>query len=251
MTGSIVAPAQLIARTGRYRIFPIIGSVLMVLALVPVRADRRRHPAVAGHADHGADGPRPRRQHAADDHWPCRTPSRRGRSAWPPQSVTFFRSMGGTLGTAVFLSVLFNGCPARSAAPCDGRAPRPIRRWPQPLQSRPAATATAADLNDTSFIKQLPDVLAHPFKVGFSDGIDRGLPDGPAVMVIGLFVVLFLPEIPLSDKSGIQAPAPEAGEDPAPRSPRTSRPTSRSSRSALRHRRRLAPPSGTAEDPRR
>ena len=46
MAGSIVS-GQLIARTGRYRIFPIIGSSLMVIALVPVRADRRGHPALA------------------------------------------------------------------------------------------------------------------------------------------------------------------------------------------------------------
>ena len=67
MAGSILS-GQLIARTGRYRIFPIIGSTLMAAALGAVRDDRRGHPALADHADHGADGPRPGRQHAADDH---------------------------------------------------------------------------------------------------------------------------------------------------------------------------------------
>ena len=37
MAGSILA-GQLIARTGRYRIFPIIGSSLMVRRARPVRA---------------------------------------------------------------------------------------------------------------------------------------------------------------------------------------------------------------------
>ena len=55
MAGSIIS-GQLIARTGRYRIFPIIGTALMVVALLPVLADRRGHPAVEDHADHGVMG---------------------------------------------------------------------------------------------------------------------------------------------------------------------------------------------------
>ncbi len=52
MTGSIIS-GQAIARTGRYRIFPIVGSVLMLASLRALLPDRGRHPDLQGHADHG------------------------------------------------------------------------------------------------------------------------------------------------------------------------------------------------------
>jgi hypothetical protein len=54
------------------------------------------------------------------------------------------------------------------------------------------------------------DVVAHPFKVGFSDGIQVVFLMALAVMVIGLIVVLFLPEIPLSMRSAQQQRADDA-----------------------------------------
>jgi hypothetical protein len=107
-------------------------------------------------------------------------------------SVTFFRSMGGTLGTAIFLSVLFNVLPDRinSAYRSAG------------VQLPPGAGG--GDLSDTSFVNRLPDAIAHPFKVGFSDGIQMVYLLALAVMLIGLVVVFFLPEIPLSMRSAQQ-----------------------------------------------
>ena len=43
MAGSIVS-GQIISRTGRYRIFPIIGTALLVIALLLLHYDRRGHP---------------------------------------------------------------------------------------------------------------------------------------------------------------------------------------------------------------
>jgi hypothetical protein len=78
-----------------------------------------------------------------------------------------------------------------------------------------AATLQAAgqgnsDLNDTSFISRLAPVIAHPFKVGFSDSMSVVFLMGAAIMVIGFIVVLLLPEIPLADRSAAQARAAEA-----------------------------------------
>jgi hypothetical protein len=78
-----------------------------------------------------------------------------------------------------------------------------------------AATLQAAgqgntDLNDTSFISRLAPVIAHPFKVGFSDSMSVVFLIGAAIMVIGFVVVLLLPEIPLADRSASQARAAEA-----------------------------------------
>ena len=100
-------------------------------------------------------------------------------------SVTFFRSMGGTLGAAVFLSVLFAILPdkirtAFTAAAVDARSSRPAARGPP----RPGPGAAAGRsrrrrrrCNDTSFINRLADALSHPFKVGFSESMSDRLPD--------------------------------------------------------------------------
>jgi hypothetical protein len=150
---------------------------------------------------------------------------------------------------AVFLSILFTRLPTdignavRTAAAGDPRVA-------QALQSGQLQTG---DLSDTSFIQELPDYLAQPFKVGFSDSIDLVFLIAACVVAIGFFVFLFLPQLALSDKSGIQAIQDEAGDgsgpgtavtpdvpaDQATQSVGASAPTS------------VAPPSGTAEDPRR
>ena len=44
-----------------------------------------------------------------------------------------------------------------------------------------------------------------PFKVGFSDSIDAVFLIAACVVVVGFFVFLFLPQLTLSTKSGIQA----------------------------------------------
>ncbi len=61
------------------------------------------------------------------------------------------------------------------------------------------------DLSDTSFIQELPDYLALPFKTGFSDSIDLVFLIAAGAVAVGFVVFLFLPQLALSDKSGIQA----------------------------------------------
>jgi hypothetical protein len=123
-------------------------------------------------------------------------------------SVTFFRSMGGTLGTAIFLSVLFNVVggkissayqKAQSTAAFKGA----IAADPSQLRTLQQAQGGSA-LNDTSFLEKLSAVVSHPFKVGFSDGIQVVFILAAAVMLVGLIVVFFLPEIPLSKRSAQQ-----------------------------------------------
>ncbi|MEV4345726.1 MDR family MFS transporter [Actinoplanes sp. NPDC049596] len=207
MSGSIIS-GQLIARTGRYRIFPIIGSTLMVAAL-------------ALFATIGADTPLWRTMlimvlmglGLGGNMQPMITAVQNAVSpreiGVATSSVTFFRSMGGTLGTAIFLSVLFNVLPGKISDAFT--AARSTPEFQQALQADPAqaqtlqqATAGGGDLSDTSFLNKLSDVIAHPFKEGFSDGIQVVFLLALAVMVIGLIVVFFLPEIPLSMRSAQQ-----------------------------------------------
>ncbi len=167
-------------------------------------------------------------------------------------SVTFFRQMGGTIGVAAFLSILFTRLPTdireayASAAATDPRIA-------QALQS--GQLAGGGDLSDTSFVQELPSYLALPFKVGFSNTIDLVFLVAAGVVAIGFFVLIFLPQVALSDKSGIQARqegegttdgdgpgtavTPDVEADQVTQSVGASAPTS------------TPPPSGTPEDPRR
>jgi EmrB/QacA subfamily drug resistance transporter len=208
MAGSIVS-GQLIARTGRYRIFPIIGSILMTASL-------------ALFATIGADTPLWQTMlfmmlmglGLGGNMQPMITAVQNAVSpreiGVATSSVTFFRSMGGTLGTAVFLSVLFNVLPSKIAGAFTKAQDTP--EFQQAVQAHPdqakllqqVGGGGSGDLSDTSWLNKLSDALAHPFKVGFSDSIQVVFLMALGFMLIGLIVVFFLPEIPLAQRSAQQ-----------------------------------------------
>ncbi|WP_299952570.1 MDR family MFS transporter [uncultured Modestobacter sp.] len=217
MVGSVIA-GQVIARTSVYKPFPLVGVVFIVTALVSlsfiVGADTsiwamfpfmllmglglgfNFQPVIL--AVQNAVSPR--------------------EIGVATSSVTFFRQMGGTLGTAVFLSVLFTRLPTDIGSAVSDAAAADPQLAPQ-LQ---AAAGNASDLSDTSFIQELPSAVALPFKTGFSDSIDLVFLIAAAVVAVGFFVLLFLPQLALRTQSGIQAqqagegrPTDPAADDPA------------------------------------
>ncbi len=213
MAGSIVS-GQLIARTGRYRIFPIVGSVLMLVALglfslVTADTPLWRIMLVMLLMGLGLGG---NMQPVITAVQNAVSPREIGVAT---STVTFFRQMGGTLGTAVFLSVLFTTLPdkidgAFRAARGTPEFQAALRADPQQAQALQQQAAGGGALDDTSFISRLPDALAHPFKVGFADSMSTVFLIAMSVMVLGLIVVLFLPELPLQNRSAAQARADEA-----------------------------------------
>jgi type II secretory pathway pseudopilin PulG len=218
MAGSVIS-GQTISRTGRYRIFPIIGTALMVVGLflfsligadTPLWQTALIMPIVGLGLGGNMQPIILATQNAV-------SPREIGVAT---SSVTFFRQMGGTLGTAVFLSVLLTNLPGKIADAFRGVQGTP--QFSAALAAHPdqAATLQAAgqgntDLNDTSFISRLDPIIAHPFKVGFSDSMSIVFLMGAAIMLVGLIVVLLLPEIPLADRSASQARAAEASENAA------------------------------------
>jgi EmrB/QacA subfamily drug resistance transporter len=217
MAGSIIS-GQTIARTGRYRIFPIVGGVFMLAALLlfsRIGADTPlwRTMLVMGLMGLGLGGNMQPMIVAVQN---AASPREIGVST---SSVTFFRSMGGTLGAAVFLSILFNALPNKIATAFGAASATPAfqeaaRAHPdQALGLRQALTGGgSASLNDTSFINKFSDVLTHPFKVGFSEAMSQVFLIASAIMVVGLIVVLLLPELPLRQQSGATARAAEDAE---------------------------------------
>ncbi len=212
MAGSVLC-GQLIARTGRYRIFPIVGSALMLVALllfIQVGADTPfwRTALVMVLMGLGLGGNMQPMILAVQN---AAGPREIGVAT---SAVTFFRSMGGTLGAAVFLSVLFGVLPNKikdaftaASSTADFRAAAAAH--PEQLQAVRDAASGGGSLNDTSFVSTLTDALAHPFKVGFSDSMSLVFMITAAIMVVGLVVVFFLPELPLRSVSAAHQRAQE------------------------------------------
>ncbi|SDT68622.1 MDR family MFS transporter [Actinoplanes derwentensis] len=212
MTGSIVS-GQLISRTGRYRIFPIVGSVFMVSALFLfslVGADTPLWRVMLVMVLMGL-GLGSNMQPMITAVQNAVSPRQIGTATG---AVTFFRSMGGTLGTAIFLSVLFNVLPGNIEKAYSSAQQTP--EFQQALAADPAqaevlkTAMSGAGLTDTSFLGKLADAVSHPFKVGFADSVHVVYLIAFFIMIIGLIVVFFLPEIPLSQRSAQQARAEDA-----------------------------------------
>jgi len=246
MTGAMGSGIA-ISKTGKYKIYPLVGIVFIVAALVSmsfiVDADTSVWTLAPFMVLLGLG--------LGFNFQPVilavQNAVRPNEMGVATSSVTFFRQMGGTIGVAAFLSILFTTLPGKiSDALTSAAATDP--RVAQALQS--GQLKGGGSLSDTSFIQKLPEFLATPFKEGFSDSIGVVFLVAAAVVAIGFFVMLFLPEVPLRNQSGIQAQqsgageitgtavAPEIEADQSAQAVGASAPTS------------TPPPSGTPEDPR-
>jgi EmrB/QacA subfamily drug resistance transporter len=221
MAGSVIA-GQTVARTGKYKLFPLIGILFIVASLVSMSL------IVSGTTSWGTLVPfmlllglglgfnfQPvilAVQNAV-------SPREIGVAT---SSVTFFRQMGGTIGTAAFLSILFTILPnkisaAYNAARSTAAFQSAAAAHPEQLKTLSGVSGgSSSSLGDTSFVQQLDAALAAPFKTGFADSIDVVFLVAACVVAVGFFVMLFLPQLPLRTMSGIQAAQEGNGEAAAP-----------------------------------
>jgi EmrB/QacA subfamily drug resistance transporter len=221
MIGAIIS-GQMISRTGRYKIFPVVGSLLCVIALVLMSFIGADTPlwqtdlygALFGVGIGNIMQPITL---ATQNAMPARD------IGVATSSATFFRQMGGTLGVAIFLSVLFSTAGGNIAHAYKNAAKSASF---QSLTTDPNVTSAAANkpllsilqgqklssssLNDTAFLKHADKNLAHPFFVGFSNSMDVIFLLAAAVMLIGFFLLLRVEEVPLRTMSGIQAQQADA-----------------------------------------
>jgi EmrB/QacA subfamily drug resistance transporter len=231
MSASIVS-GQVTSRTGRYKFLPIVGTALMVVALLlfAVRVDwdtplreTMIYMLVLG-LGLGC----------------CmQTLVLAMQNAVPPQdmgvasaSSTFFRQMGGTAGTAVFTTLLFTHVPGKiaDAFTSAGRTASfqaalrdpavradPANRPVLDMVRGHGSSGATQVLSDSSFIQKLDPRLAVPFKMGFADSMHVVFLTAAAVLVLGFLLALFIKEVPLRQVSGLQARAAEEGAAaPAP-----------------------------------
>jgi predicted MFS family arabinose efflux permease len=234
MSGSIIS-GQLISKTGRYRHFPIIGCGLLVISLF-------------GFHYIGADTPLWQTMimmlfFGLGLGFNMQPLTLAVQNAVSPRdigvataSATFTRQIGGTMGVAIFLSILFSAVPSRIQAAFAKVAPTPefqaALKNPQSPTGNPKANTDLIQslqqaragggsggavnpLSDSSFIQQLDPRLAKPFLIGFSEAMDLVFLIGSGVMVIAFIVVWFLPHVELRSGSAYQSRGEQDAADAA------------------------------------
>jgi EmrB/QacA subfamily drug resistance transporter len=225
MSASIIS-GQIISRTGRIRAFPILGSGLILLAMfglsrITADTDLLLVMAVMFVLGYGLGN--------------CMQPLLLIlQSAVPPRdigvatsSATFFRQIGGTLGVAIFLSVLFgsvganikDSIVAESSTPAFQQAVQTAAHSSNPLDRQvaesflhptPGRGVLAQVQDDSSIIQRMPSVLAHPFKAGFAESMDTVFVLAGGVAVLAFLVLLLMPKVELRATSASVATRAEA-----------------------------------------
>lgn len=188
---------QLTSKTGHYKVFPIIGSGLMVTAMLMLW-----------------------QLNVGTSYWytgggmlalgcglglTMQTLTLAMQNAVPPSDTgvatstsTFFRQIGGTVGVAIFLSILYSGLPGQ------------LQKAFAAAQSNPAfQQARAADpvgyqvltgpgvIDNTSVLNSLPDALTLPWKTGFTSSLALAFISGACVLAVAFLLSLFTRELPL------------------------------------------------------
>ncbi|MFC7481056.1 MDR family MFS transporter [Luedemannella flava] len=233
-----VASGQATARTGRYKAFPVVGTALMIVSMLLLATLDVDTPYAVTAAymvlfGLGLGG--------------ClQTLILAAQNAVPPAdigvataSATFFRQVGGTLGTAVFVSLMFATVGPRIGDRLAEAA------GSEPFQQALADPAVAADpanrpvldalarggdadgnlagvLDDSSFLTALDARLARPFQVGFAQAMDVAFVVGAAMLVLAFVLCLALREVPLRDApadNGFRRPKGNGGRRTGPATP--------------------------------
>ncbi|MDL5157693.1 MFS transporter [Actinomycetospora termitidis] len=226
MVASVIS-GQLTSRTGRYKVFPVIGLGLMTLGMLLF------HFLL----------------HADTPYWQVavlmvvfglglgncmQTLVLAVQNAVPASdmgvataSATFFRQMGGTLGVSVFLSILFSTVGGNITSAFRTAASSPdfraaladpaVAADPVNTPGVNPAVGAAQVTQDSSILQRMDPRLAQPYFEGFASSMDLVFLVAACVIAVGFVLIWFLKEVPLRTTSGIQArQAEESGRAAGP-----------------------------------
>ncbi|BEP15726.1 MDR family MFS transporter [Acidothermaceae bacterium B102] len=219
MVGIIVASAtsgRIMMKTGRYKIFPIIGSICLLSAMALFYTLQVGTAlwitgifmAIMG-AGLGLS---------------MQTLVVAVQNAMPPKDMgvvtganTFFRSMGGTFGTAVFLSILFNSVGGNikdrfaTLTKSDPTGYAAAVKTLTPLQAKKLqGGGSSSSLNDSGFINGLPHVIKNVFLHGFADSMHEVFLVAAIVCIPIVVLSFFIKEVALRSQGGLAAANAEA-----------------------------------------
>ncbi len=189
-------------RTGRYKKLPVIGTALLLAALLlmsTLGVDTPLWRAMAYMVLMGMGLG-----------LSIQTLVISVQNALPPRdmgvatsSVAFFRSMGGTFGAALTLAVLFASLVGniQDRAVRAGLPPEVVDRFSQ-----------ASSLDDTSILATLPDAVRRVVVQGFADSMSTAFLVVAVLLMPAFVLTLLVKEIPLRAEGGIAAAHADADE---------------------------------------
>ncbi|WP_373886525.1 MDR family MFS transporter [Sinomonas sp. ASV322] len=222
MSASIIA-GRTISKTGTFKIFPMIGTLLLTGASVTmglvltVDSPLWVPGVVAVFFGMGLGC--------------CMQPLVLAmQTSVPPQDMgvgtstaAFFRSMGGAVGTAVFISMLFSLAADKITSAMKDAVTQAdfVRTMRDPavladptnkplfdLFKGSAGGLGSDNLNDTSWLKNANAVLTHPIRDGFSQAVDGVMLTAAALVFVAFLITLALPNAKLRDpKAALEEPA--------------------------------------------
>ncbi|GAB4588307.1 MFS transporter [Nocardia sp. IFM 10818] len=192
--------------TGRYKVLPILGALVIAIgsvlfALVEYDSPLWQPLVYCGVIGFGLGGCMQTLIIAAQNASP------HADMGVSTASATFFRQMGGTLGVAVFLTVLFNLLPGRIIDAFGGALPP---------EFSPAQLGRIQ--SNTSGVVDLPPHLQTPILIGFTDAMSGVFYVAAAVAVLAAIVLMFMKELPLQEMPmpAMAEAAPEVAYEPEP-----------------------------------
>jgi EmrB/QacA subfamily drug resistance transporter len=232
MSASIVS-GQVTSKTGQYRIFMITGTGMLTLGYVSLFGYQYDTPMWVLSISMVIIGMGLGQL--------MQTLTLAAQNSVAPQDIgvatsssMFFRQMGGTLGVAVFISILFNRLPEAIKSAFENKevmagmseAAREITQkalagelpandpnvvFLQNMAANPGALGESLN-TDSSFLTGLDPRLARPFLMGFAESTVTVFVAAAAVVGIAFALSWFIKAAPLRDKSA----AAEAAEAAAP-----------------------------------
>ncbi|GAA3402414.1 MDR family MFS transporter [Pseudarthrobacter polychromogenes] len=220
LTGSITA-GRIISASGTYRIFPIMGTAILTAAATAM--------GLSLGVDTGLWVPGVIAVFFGMGLGFCMQPLTLAMQVSVPRrdmgvgtsSAAFFRSMGGAVGTAVFISMLFSLAAARIADTMKSAMGSP--EYQAVLQDPAVATdpanaklyeffqngASNESLNDTSWLHTANSTLTRPITEGFAYAIDAVMLTAAVLTGLAFLISFALPNKKLTDsKAASQEPVP-------------------------------------------
>jgi EmrB/QacA subfamily drug resistance transporter len=214
------ASGRIMMKTGRYKIFPIIGSFCLLVAMFLFLTLQVGTPLWVSSIYMVVMG--------AGLGLSMQTLVVAVQNAMPPKDMgvvtganTFFRSMGGTFGTAVFLSILFNSIGGNikdrfatltKTDPSGFQQAQAALTAAQKAKLNGASTGSASSLNDSGFISGLPGVIKNVFLHGFADSMHEVFLVAGLLMIPTFILSFFIKEVALRSQGGLAAARAEAAK---------------------------------------
>ena len=196
--GSVVA-GRTISKTGKYRIFPILGAAILAISFIlaaTVNPDTVYLfiALVSLLFGAGLGFVMQPTLIAAQNAVP------KNDMGVATSSVTLFRQIGATMGTAVFLSILFSQIGVQSNQRFEAALANPEFQAAlanpanaEALQQLESIQTGASAFDDSSWISSANEILVRPLLDGFTDSLAIIFIVGAGLMILGLIAAYFVP----------------------------------------------------------